>query len=150
MVSYGYSCLFVVTPPVDSATNKNTMVQLRVLCEQVLRATGHVVSHSEKAQARCCSGTAQPRSSDLSDWIGSPCVYFGVYHYLQVWHHTVVMPLFWSLNNAHMDNHFVLVLANTGVHVLVYGYFTASILGVCCGRSRLPCDCTVLWLTVCT
>ena len=72
--------------------------------------------------------TMHPRPvSQLSDHTRAPP---------QIWHHATVMPLFWSLMNARITNHFTLVLANTFTHVFVYGYFTASILKV----SRAPCD----------
>jgi hypothetical protein len=54
---------------------------------------------------------------------GVPCA--GV----QSWHHTSVLYLFWAFENARMTNHWFLVLANSFVHVFVYGYFALSTMG---------------------
>lgn len=50
--------------------------------------------------------------------------------FVQFWHHTTVLWLFWSYNKARMLNHWVLALLNTFVHVFVYGYFAANTVGV--------------------
>lgn len=50
--------------------------------------------------------------------------------FLHVYHHCVVLILFWAYNQSRMIISWVLVVANSLVHVAMYGYFTASTFGV--------------------
>lgn len=49
---------------------------------------------------------------------------------VQLWHHTVVLLLFWSYMESRMMNHWWLVWANAFVHIFVYGYFAAATLKI--------------------
>jgi fatty acid elongase 3 len=49
--------------------------------------------------------------------------------FLHVYHHCVVLPLFWVYLRTSMVIHFILVVANSFVHVFMYYYYAASILG---------------------
>lgn len=49
--------------------------------------------------------------------------------FLHVYHHCVVLILFWAYNQSRMIISWVLVVANSLVHVAMYGYFTASTFG---------------------
>lgn len=50
--------------------------------------------------------------------------------FLHVYHHCVVLILFWAYNQSRMVISWVLVVANSVVHVAMYGYFTAATFGV--------------------
>jgi len=49
--------------------------------------------------------------------------------FLHVYHHFIVIPLFWNLQASHSMGHYLLVLTNTFVHVVMYYYFVLSTLG---------------------
>lgn len=49
--------------------------------------------------------------------------------FLHVYHHCVVLPLFWMYLRTSMVIHFILVVANSFVHVFMYYYYAASTLG---------------------
>jgi len=50
-------------------------------------------------------------------------------NFLHVYHHCVVMPLFWVYMQTDMIVHWILVVANSLVHVFMYYYYAASTLG---------------------
>jgi len=56
--------------------------------------------------------------------------------FLHVYHHCVVLILFWTYNQSRMIISWVLVVANSLVHVAMYGYYTASTFGVPCWWKR--------------
>jgi fatty acid elongase 3 len=49
--------------------------------------------------------------------------------FLHVYHHCVVLPLFWMYLRTSMVIHFILVVANSFVHVFMYYYYAVSALG---------------------
>ena len=51
-------------------------------------------------------------------------------NFLHVYHHCIVIPLFWMYMNTSMIIHWILVIANSFVHVLMYYYYAASTYGI--------------------
>eukprot|EP00183_Erythrolobus_madagascarensis_P007174 CAMPEP_0185847012 /NCGR_PEP_ID=MMETSP1354-20130828/2442_1 /TAXON_ID=708628 /ORGANISM="Erythrolobus madagascarensis, Strain CCMP3276" /LENGTH=242 /DNA_ID=CAMNT_0028547251 /DNA_START=158 /DNA_END=886 /DNA_ORIENTATION=- len=50
-------------------------------------------------------------------------------NFLHVYHHCVVMPLFWVYMQTDMVLHWIIVVANSLVHVFMYYYYAAATLG---------------------
>ncbi|KAK4534368.1 hypothetical protein CDCA_CDCA01G0393 [Cyanidium caldarium] len=50
--------------------------------------------------------------------------------FLHVYHHCVVLPLFWVYMRTSMVIHFILVIANSLVHVFMYYYYAVASLGM--------------------
>eukprot|EP00181_Compsopogon_caeruleus_P006161 CAMPEP_0184682740 /NCGR_PEP_ID=MMETSP0312-20130426/8580_1 /TAXON_ID=31354 /ORGANISM="Compsopogon coeruleus, Strain SAG 36.94" /LENGTH=172 /DNA_ID=CAMNT_0027134603 /DNA_START=411 /DNA_END=929 /DNA_ORIENTATION=- len=50
-------------------------------------------------------------------------------NFLHVYHHCVVMPLFWVYMETDMVIHWILVVANSMVHVAMYYYYAIATLG---------------------
>jgi len=47
-------------------------------------------------------------------------------NFLHVYHHFIVVPLFWSYNTTYSFGHWMLILTNTWVHIFMYYYFAVS------------------------
>jgi len=50
--------------------------------------------------------------------------------FLHVYHHFIVLPLFWNFQASHSMAHYFLIITNTFVHIFMYYYFVLSTLGI--------------------
>jgi len=49
--------------------------------------------------------------------------------FLHVYHHFIVIPLFWAYNSTYTFGHWMLIVPNTAVHVFMYYYYTIATYG---------------------